>query len=309
MSLMAQTDAARGRRETPLSVDSTDELPVGVQLAWRLRALVAAGRLGPGVRLPSVRSLATWAGVNVNTVRGVYARLEQEGLVVTEHGRGTFVAESAGGSPEVERIAAEAVASAEDAGLDPRDVAIVALVSASLPQSPGEDPPPLSEEDPEIDTAVLEEQLAVELELSDEWLRADEISARRELRRQIGRLEAQLASYPSNREPSVQAIGPAEPRVADVGELERTRDAMLSQLAAARARAMTRARREHRAREVRDAILADPGAHAWEVVSAAETGEPGATTWEVSPRLGPLGALMSWWRVKVSSGCPLAATG
>jgi hypothetical protein len=234
----------------------------------------------------------------------VYARLEQEGLVVTQHGRGTFVAESAGGSPEVERIAAEAVASAEVAGLDPRDVAIVALVSASLPRTPGEGVPPLPDEDPEVDTAALEEQLAAELELSDEWLRADDSSARRELRRQIGRLEAQLASYPGDRAPSAPAVGPVEPRIADVADLERTRDAMLSQLAAARARAMVRARRERRAREVRDAIVADPGAHAWEVVSAAETGEPGATTWEASPRLGPLGTLMRWWRVKVSSGCP-----
>ena len=35
--------------------------------------------------------MAEMAGVNVNTVRTVYARLEQEGLLVSEHGRGTFV--------------------------------------------------------------------------------------------------------------------------------------------------------------------------------------------------------------------------
>jgi DNA-binding GntR family transcriptional regulator len=43
--------------------------------------------------MPSVRELAESAGVNVNTVRSVYARLEAEGLVRSEHGRGTFVAE------------------------------------------------------------------------------------------------------------------------------------------------------------------------------------------------------------------------
>ena len=113
---------------TPFSADPGDELPLGVQLAWRLRALIAAGRLAAGDRMPSVRTLAGWAGVNVNTVRGVYARLEDEGLVVTRHGRGSFVADDAGGSPEVERIAAEAIEAAAEAGVDPRDVAIATLV-------------------------------------------------------------------------------------------------------------------------------------------------------------------------------------
>ena len=94
--------------------------------------------------------------------------------------------------------------------------------------------------------------------------------------------------------------------MAGAAELATTRDALLAQLGAARAAAIGRARRERRAREVRDAMLADPAGHRWEVVSSAETGELGCSTWQVSPRLGPLGALMSWWRVKVSGGCPLA---
>src|SRR5687767_7679034 len=60
---------------TPFSADTSSDLPVGVQLAWRLRSLIAAGRLGPGDRMPGVRTMAEWAGVNVNTVRAVYARL------------------------------------------------------------------------------------------------------------------------------------------------------------------------------------------------------------------------------------------
>jgi DNA-binding transcriptional regulator YhcF (GntR family) len=41
-----------------LTVDRDSDLPVGVQLAWRLRSLIAAGKLGPGEQLPSVRELA-----------------------------------------------------------------------------------------------------------------------------------------------------------------------------------------------------------------------------------------------------------
>jgi len=75
-----------------LRIDRNDPLPLGVQLAARVRSAVQSGRLGAGDRLPSVRELAEGAGVNVNTARAVYARLESEGVVRSEHGRGTFVA-------------------------------------------------------------------------------------------------------------------------------------------------------------------------------------------------------------------------
>lgn len=74
-----------------LTVDRTAELPLGAQLTAQIRACVREGRIEAGDRLPSVRELAEAVGVNVNTARSVYARLESEGLVRSEHGRGTFV--------------------------------------------------------------------------------------------------------------------------------------------------------------------------------------------------------------------------
>jgi DNA-binding transcriptional regulator YhcF (GntR family) len=70
------------------------DVPLGTQLAWQVQALIVNGRLRPGEQLPSVRRLAEVARVNVNTVRAVYERLEGEGFVSTQHGRGTFVAEN-----------------------------------------------------------------------------------------------------------------------------------------------------------------------------------------------------------------------
>ena len=77
--------------ELDLSVDRGTGIPLGEQLAGRIRTAVEDGALVPGDRLPSVRELADIAGVNVNTVRAVYARLESEGRVSSEQGRGTFV--------------------------------------------------------------------------------------------------------------------------------------------------------------------------------------------------------------------------
>jgi GntR family transcriptional regulator len=79
-------DSLQGR------VDRESGVPLGTQLAERIRAAVAGGHLTEGERLPSVRELAESAGVNVNTVRATYARLEADGAVRSEHGRGTFVA-------------------------------------------------------------------------------------------------------------------------------------------------------------------------------------------------------------------------
>jgi GntR family transcriptional regulator len=95
-----------------LTVDRDADLPLGAQLAARIRTGMRDGRLGAGDRLPSVRELAEAAGVNVNTVRAVYARLESEGLVRSEHGRGTFVSgrpagDDAGTRRELRRQIAE----------------------------------------------------------------------------------------------------------------------------------------------------------------------------------------------------------
>jgi DNA-binding transcriptional regulator YhcF (GntR family) len=77
-----------------LQVNRDGDVPVGTQLAWQIQALITNGRLRPAEQLPSVRRLAEVAGVNVNTVRAVYERLEGEGFIVTQHGRGSFVAEN-----------------------------------------------------------------------------------------------------------------------------------------------------------------------------------------------------------------------
>lgn len=185
---------------TPFRIDPDADLPVGLQLSWRLRALIRTGELAAEERLPSVRRLAEWAGVNVGTVRGVYESLEDDGLVMTRHGQGTFVAEGVEAAPQLEEIASDALRRAEEAGIGPRDLAIVAMACADLA--------------PAQESEVLE--------------------VRQELRRQIARLEAELATYTGH----LAADLPTAPRravahVAGVEELEQTRDTLIAQLAEA----------------------------------------------------------------------------
>ena len=63
---------------------------------------------------------------------------------------------------------------------------------------------------------------------------------------------------------------------------------------------------ETRNRELLELMLAAPSEYKWVQISRADVGEPGCGHWHSLPRLGPLGMLMGWWRVRVSSGCPLA---
>jgi len=139
----------------------------------------------------------------------------------------------------------------------------------------------------------------------------DERLARAELRRQIGRLEAQLASQFSEAFPraaidaGLRAVS-GEPRVLGLGELERIRDSLADRVAEARIRLRERAELETRNRELLERMLDAPAEHKWLRISRADVGEPGCGHWHSRPRLGPLGMLMGWWRVKVSSGCPLA---
>ena len=52
-------------------------------------------------------------------------------------------------------------------------------------------------------------------------------------------------------------------------------------------------------------MLAAPAEFKWVRITRDDLGEPGCGHWHSRPRLGLIGMLMGWWRVKVSSGCPL----
>jgi DNA-binding transcriptional regulator YhcF (GntR family) len=132
-----------------IKLDRGSDLPLGAQLAWHFRSLIARGELGPGAQLPGARALAASTGVNVNTVRSVYARLESEGVLTAEHGRGTFVSAGAARSPKVKELAREPVAGAgPGADVSERralraDIAALELALARLePLSTSELPPP-----------------------------------------------------------------------------------------------------------------------------------------------------------------------
>ncbi len=137
-----------------------------------------------------------------------------------------------------------------------------------------------------------------------------ELAARRSLRGQIAKLERELAhafvtAYTMGGI-ELPSEPPGEPRLLDLGELERSRDELTERLRRAQLTIARRAEVQAANRLLLERMLLAPNRHRFVRVSRQDIGEPGCGVWQVRPRLGLIGMLMGWWQVKLSSGCPLA---
>jgi hypothetical protein len=140
--------------------------------------------------------------------------------------------------------------------------------------------------------------------------RTDERPARRSLLDQIARLEEELAQIFCSTWPrkgldwDVPSRG--GPRLLALAELEQLRDQLAHRVQGARRALSDRTYVEEQNRRLIEEMLLEPERHKWIRVAHEDIGEPGCKHWHVRPRWGVLGMLMNWWRVRISSGCPLA---
>lgn len=74
-----------------LTLDFRSGVPIYVQLVEQVQQLVISQKLKPGDQLPTVRQLASELRVNFNTVARAYRILDEEGLISTQQGRGTYI--------------------------------------------------------------------------------------------------------------------------------------------------------------------------------------------------------------------------
>ena len=77
-------------------LSNTDSAPIYEQITRQLRAKIVSGELAAGQALPSMRLLARELRISVITTKRAYEELEREGLIVTQTGRGSFVAQVSG---------------------------------------------------------------------------------------------------------------------------------------------------------------------------------------------------------------------
>ena len=72
-------------------IDTSDSVPVFVQLIDQIKKAVLSGELSSGAALPSIRQLANDMGLNHNTVAKAYRLLERDAVIETKGYRGTFI--------------------------------------------------------------------------------------------------------------------------------------------------------------------------------------------------------------------------
>ncbi len=106
-----------------IMINNSSMVPIYEQLVEQIKGMIVRGELEEGGILPSVRSLSGELRISALTVKKAYDALEESGLVVTVHGKGTYVATSNRNllkeeqSKEVEKLLSEAVEKGRRYGL------------------------------------------------------------------------------------------------------------------------------------------------------------------------------------------------
>ncbi len=78
--------------EMKIIINNSSMQPIYEQIVTQFKAAIMKGELKEEAMLPSVRSLAKELKVSALTVKKSYDALEEEGFVITVHGKGSFVA-------------------------------------------------------------------------------------------------------------------------------------------------------------------------------------------------------------------------
>ncbi len=114
------------------------EFPIYQQLKEQIKYFLLNGDLQPGTKLPPPKDLAGYLRINKNTVIVAYKELEKEGVIVTKHGQGTYVAENLPPDPGLERkqaliaVAREALAKARGLGFGAEELFTVVFSQTVL---------------------------------------------------------------------------------------------------------------------------------------------------------------------------------
>lgn len=79
---------------TDFILSQTDGRPMYLQIMDQIKSRISVGDWPQGQKLPSIRELAVATKVSVITVKRAYQELESEGVIVTQQGKGSFIAEN-----------------------------------------------------------------------------------------------------------------------------------------------------------------------------------------------------------------------
>lgn len=110
-----------------LTISQSDKRPMYLQIMEQIKQRIAVGDWKEGQPIPSIRQLAVDLQISVITVKRAYFELEREGVIVTQHGKGSFVASRPGlgaelREQELEQHLEQAARIAAILGMRPREL-------------------------------------------------------------------------------------------------------------------------------------------------------------------------------------------
>jgi GntR family transcriptional regulator len=86
-------NSTNSAKDIVFSLDPANGVPVYRQIIRQIESGVLSGRLKTGDKLPTIRSLAVDLKVNPNTIAKAYGELEIRGILATQVGSGTYIAD------------------------------------------------------------------------------------------------------------------------------------------------------------------------------------------------------------------------
>jgi GntR family transcriptional regulator len=113
--------------EGAFTISQSDKRPMYLQIMEQIKQRIAVGDWKESQSIPSIRQLAVDFQVSVITVKRAYLELEREGVIVTQQGKGSFVASKPGlgaqlREQELEQHLAQAARIAALLGMRPREL-------------------------------------------------------------------------------------------------------------------------------------------------------------------------------------------
>ncbi|MBQ3028954.1 MAG: GntR family transcriptional regulator [Lachnospiraceae bacterium] len=108
-------------------INNSSMTPIYEQIVSQMKEKIMTGQLKPDTMLPSVRTLSKDLRISALTVKKAYDAMEQEGYIVTVHGKGSFVANMNPNialeekQKEVEKLFEQGIRKARECGMSTED--------------------------------------------------------------------------------------------------------------------------------------------------------------------------------------------
>jgi GntR family transcriptional regulator len=86
-------NSTRLENQLKFSLETANGVPIYRQIIQQIEYAILSGRMRPGDKLPTIRSLAVELKTNPNTIAKAYGELEIRGILITQVGSGTYVSD------------------------------------------------------------------------------------------------------------------------------------------------------------------------------------------------------------------------